>query len=76
MIPSNPIPKSVPKKYKPRIMHWDDERGAGNGIIVMLAYGWCYDFQEHTRGFDTVAEAVQGVKWTDPCACPSCVAKK
>jgi hypothetical protein len=45
------------------VMHVDDERDIGNGVIVMLADG--YEFVADpgcgTRGFDTMTEAKRGV---------------
>lgn len=67
------IAKSVPNKYKARISHWDDEREMGNSLIVSLKDGWRFPSTEcHTSGFDTVKEAIDGLRDTEPCACEDC----
>lgn len=67
------LPKSVPKKYHTRIEHWDDERGCGNSLIVSLKEGWRFPVQEgHVQGFDTVREAVEGLRESEPCSCDDC----
>lgn len=60
-------------KLPAKVQHWDDERSYGNGIIVTLHYGHCFDDPGcHVRGFDTVKEARQGIKYSQPCSCPEC----
>ena len=59
-------------KRSAKVEHWDDERDAGNGIIVTLNWGWGFDRQEHVRGFDTVMEAKQGVRGAIRCDCAEC----
>jgi len=67
------VPKSVPVKYRNRIAHWDDERGIGNSLIVTLNDGWKFPSAEcHTEGFDTVKEAVDGLRGTQVCECSGC----
>ena len=60
------------------IQHWDDERSIGNGIIVMLKYGWAFEPTggEHTRGFDTITEARKATakKQLHRCTCKECTA--
>lgn len=57
----------------PKVQHWDDERGIGNSLIVTLKKGWRFDERgEHVRGFDTVREAILGVKAAQPCDCDLC----
>jgi hypothetical protein len=43
---------------------YDDERNIDNGLIVYLKPGkqWSLDPGCHTRGFDTVTEAVQAIR--------------
>ena len=61
------------------IEHWDDERDIGNGVIVMLKYGWAFEPTggEHARGFDTVAEARHATakKRLFACKCEECAPK-
>jgi len=60
------------KRHK-RIMHWDDERKDGNSLIVSLVDGWNFgDYSEHVRGFDTVREAMDAVRYAQPCDCDDC----
>lgn len=71
------IPKSVPKKYRIRIAHWDDERGIGNSLIVSLKDGWHWAGinptpGNHVEGFDTVKEVVDELRNTKPCECETC----
>ena len=67
------IPKSVPNKYRERIAHWDDEREIGNSLIVSLKDGWKFlDVECHTKGFDTVRDAIDGLRETLPCDCAGC----
>lgn len=67
------LPKSVPLKYRPRIEHWDDERGCGNSLIVSLNAGWRFPVAEgHVQGFDTVREAIEGLRESEPCSCVEC----
>ncbi len=67
------IPKSVPKKYQLRIAHWDDERDNDNSLIVSLKAGWRFPVVEcHTQGFDTVREAIEGLRDSEPCECAEC----
>jgi hypothetical protein len=58
------------------IEHWDDERAAGNGIIVTLNWGFSFDETSHegVQGFDTVTEARRATrkKWIFPCGCTLC----
>ena len=70
------VPQSVPTKYAARVEHWDDERAIGNSLIVMLKDGWHWPQDSegcHTYGFDTVAEAVRGLRKTAPCHCGDCI---
>lgn len=55
---------------------WDDERSSGNSLIVTLIPGRKWDDDEcHTRGFDTVKEALNAVRHeTEPCHCEDCTA--
>ncbi len=67
------LPKSVPKKFHQRIEHWDDEREGGNSLIVTLKDGWRFPVAEgHVQGFDTVREAVNGLRESEPCECGDC----
>lgn len=67
------IPKSVPNKYRERVMHWDDEREMGNSLIISLKDGWFFpDTECHTSGFGTVKEAIEGLRDTRPCECEGC----
>lgn len=45
---------------RPWVLHVDDERAIGNGIIITLAEGWYFwtDPGCGTRGFDTAREAL------------------
>jgi hypothetical protein len=56
-------------------MHWDDERGDGGSLIVILAPGYCFSEKgEHVRGFDTVSEAryETAKKRLSNCNCEEC----
>jgi len=69
------IPASIPKKYKNRIAHWDDERNIGNSLIVSLKDGW-RDGTDlaicHTLAEDTVSDMLYKLMATQPCDCPDC----
>jgi hypothetical protein len=68
------IPKSVPNKYRARVQYWDDERECGNSLIVSLEDGWKFINTDcHTSGFDTVKEAIEGLRDTIPCPCDDCL---
>jgi hypothetical protein len=68
------LPKSVPLKYRSRIGHWDDERECGNSLIVSLNAGWRFPVAEgHVQGFDTVREAIEGLRESEPCGCVNCL---
>lgn len=70
------IPKLIPKKYRPAIDHWDDERHIGNGIIITLksGYYWSHDSHGlHVMGFDTVQEAIENLPAIEKCDCSLCV---
>lgn len=71
---SDPIPKSIPACYRPRIQFWDDERREGNSLIVTLHYGWSFlpDEHEGVRGFDTVTEAKLALQHSFRCHCAEC----
>ena len=62
------------KDQESRVEDWSDERQYGHGYIVTLHYGWSFEFACHegVRGFDTKAEAIQGVKYSTRCDCPEC----
>lgn len=73
------IPKSVPAKYRERIMHWDDERAIGNSLIVSLSDGWHWAGIDptpgnHVEGFDNVRDVVNALRSTAPCRCDECKA--
>jgi predicted ATP-grasp superfamily ATP-dependent carboligase len=69
------LPKTV-RKYAEKIMHWDDEREAGNSLIITLASGWCLDDKgTHVFGVSTVAEAKQDLQRVMPCDCARCFRK-
>lgn len=71
---SQKIPKSVPKKYQLRVEHWDDERDNDNSLIVSLKAGWRFPAVEcHTQGFDTVRDAIDGLRESKPCECTECL---
>lgn len=72
------LPKSA-NHLAAKILHWDDERAIGNPIIVTLAHGFAFDDNNvddlacHVRGFDTVMDAVKGVRSdATPCGCSRC----
>jgi|GEM_PF-2277821 hypothetical protein len=46
----------------PHVMHVDDERDAGNSIIVTLKEGWVFADEPDcgVQGFDTVSAAKKG----------------
>ena len=60
-----------------RIEHWDDERTIGNSLIVTLKVGWKFSEDpmlcEHVMGFDTVKEAMVGVRKSMVCNCLQCL---
>lgn len=67
------IPKYVPKRSAAKVAHWDDERGMGNSLIVTLKDGWRFVTTEcHTSGYDTIQEAIEGLRDTVPCTCADC----
>lgn len=61
-----------------RILDWSDERAVGDPIMVTLVPGWAFDPAEdesaagHVRGFNTVKEAMAGVRAARPCRCGRC----
>jgi hypothetical protein len=63
-----------------KILHWDDERNLGNGIIVTTKPGWAFRphdderVAEHVKGFDLVKEARSEMKWVKRCQCSRCKA--
>ena len=68
------VPRSVPAKYRAVIRHWDDERDMGNSLIITLEKGFCFGCSgEHVYGFDTVREAITGIKGAISCKCSTCV---
>jgi len=57
------------------VLHWDDERQNGDGIIVTLKYGRSFDpvWHEGVKGFDTIQEAKSATRRdTYPCKCSEC----
>lgn len=64
----------TPRPGCPTVLDWSDERGSGNGIMVTLKRGLCFDYGCHVRGFDTVKEATRDVarKRLHPCDCEQC----
>jgi hypothetical protein len=57
------------------VQHWDDERDAGNGIIVMLKSGYKWSFDGHglhVRGYDTPKEARLEFRDIEACPCEVC----
>lgn len=56
-----------------RVQHWDDERNSGNGIIVTLKRGWCFDPLTHVKGFDTIKEAKEAISFVQKCRCDYCL---
>lgn len=64
------------KSTRPWVAHIDDERSAGNSIVVTLANG--YDFADDpgcgVKGFDTVAEVRDGTRKVDVVAKAAAVA--
>lgn len=67
------IPKSVPKKLRDRVTHWDDERAAGNSILITLKHGWhAGERGTHVFGEDTVKQAIEHLRLSEPCDCKSC----
>ena len=67
------FPISVPKKYRERILHWDDERKGGNSIIISLKDGWCFDEQGcHVFGEDNVKDVIASMGRSLPCECADC----
>jgi hypothetical protein len=59
------------------VENYDDERNCENGIIVTLHYGWSFEKNEHlgVKGFDTVTEAIKGMKKKNiyTCHCNVCL---
>lgn len=64
------------RRKKSRVEDWSDERSHGNGIIVTLKWGWCFDRQEHIKGFDTISEAWEAVNDSYRCNCKECLQNK
>lgn len=63
-----------PRKGRPRIEAYDDERAIGNSLIITLSRGWRFeDMGEHVRGFDTKREAALAVNNAKVCECHQCV---
>lgn len=57
------------------IEHYDDEREAGNGIIITLKSGYRWFFDDHglhVRGYDTPSEAREEFKDIRKCDCNLC----
>lgn len=68
-------PHYLPSKHKRMVEHWDDERKAGNSLIVTLKDGFYWglgDEGEHVRGFDTIREAMDEFVTVKRCYCKSC----
>lgn len=66
---------------KPRqIEFFDDERDAGNGVIVTLQYGFSFEPGSHegVRGFDTRTAALRrsALKRIFVCECDLCKGRK
>lgn len=65
-------------KLPKHIEHFDDERAAGNGVIVTLQYGYSFEpnCHEGVRGFDTIREARQESRASEVyrCRCDDCSA--
>ena len=60
-------------KLSKKVQHWDDLRHQGDSLIATLHYGNRFEEPgEHVRGFDTVSEARQAVKWAVKCECREC----
>ena len=57
-----------------KVEHLDDERDLGHGYIITLHYGWTFasPWHEGVRGFDTIKEATQAVRWAEACDCTEC----
>jgi nitrogen fixation protein len=72
------IPRYVPKKYKNRIMFWDDERNIGNALIITLKDGWRFTHGDvqHVCGVDTVQEGLAALRGTEACDCEGCCKSK
>lgn len=65
-------------KLPRHVEHFDDERAAGNSVIVTLHYGWSFEPHAHegVRGFDTIREALAASSKREiyQCRCDECVA--
>ncbi len=71
--------QELKKQRHKNILHWDDERSLGNSLIVALVPGKQFNADvgtgEHTRGFDTVNEAMSEVRSAVDCSCDDCKEK-
>lgn len=52
--------QALARSADPKILHWDDERDIGNGIIVTLKEGFCFYDDCGVMGFDTPQQALIG----------------
>lgn len=67
----------VPRRYRnPKIQFWNDEREAGNGLVVTLHHGFTFDEGSHlmVKQFDTIMAAVEAVRDAVGCTCADCAA--
>lgn len=61
-----------------KILHWDDERKLGNGIIVTTKQGWAFEPHAdervalHVKGFELVKDARSKMKCVKRCQCSRC----
>ena len=62
-------------KIPKQVEHWDDERDAGNGVIITIKSGYRWgseDHGTHVRGFDTPQEAKKEIRYVTRCNCKLC----
>lgn len=67
----------VPRRYRnAKIQFWNDERAAGNDVVVTLHYGFTFDEGSHSmvKGFKTITAAVEAVRAAVGCTCDDCKA--
>lgn len=76
---SDPVPRSIPAKYRKHIEHWSDERKYGGNYFVTLA-GLCIDGPgkgdgstcQHMFGEDTIKDVIHTISYAQPCVCWVC----
>ena len=66
-------------KLPTKVLHWDDEREMGNGLIISLKNGFAFrdndsSNAQHVAGFDSVRDARREIAAAQRCSCAICKA--